>query len=105
MSKHRKRAATVTEEALPETRSVEALTAEEERALRMRTGRPLSDDAPLARKAPDGSAAAQTLLRMEAELMLAMRRRAESVELENEEATPVDSAAKSKIVRALRKKS
>ncbi len=90
------------------------LEPEEERALRMRHGIGLDPDAPLPSKAEGHPEAAKALLRMEAELLHAVRRASE-VEVEEEEARedeeqelrprPMDSRIKSKIVRALRKKS
>ncbi len=84
----------------------------EEKALRMRHGIGLDPDAPLPSKTDGHPDAAQKLLEMEAQLLRAMRKRSEVEVREDEEIEqtqrrrrPVESRVKSKIVRALRKKS
>ncbi len=111
MSHDRKRpVGTVTETELPGTRSAPELTPEEERALRMRTGTALAPDAALPLKAEAGTDTAVALQELEARLLGRVRRHQAGLELEedtqemDEVARPVDSATKSKIMRALRKK-
>lgn len=99
MSKERP-TATVTAEQLPETHSVETLTAEEESVLRMRLGRPLTPTSVLTGKAAAGTETSESLLEMEADLMRRMRSRREPITTTR----PVESPMKAKIVRALRKK-
>lgn len=76
----------------------DVLTSEEEKALRLRTGAVVEVRAPLARHAKPGTALAAELERMEIELLRqAKRRRRRSP------ATPLPSAAKDRIVQALRR--
>ena len=76
----------------------------------MRTGQALAPDAALPLKAEAGTDTAETLLELEARLLNRVRRHQAGLELEedtmemDEVGRPVDSATKSKIMRALRKK-
>ncbi|MBS2029802.1 MAG: hypothetical protein JST54_18015 [Deltaproteobacteria bacterium] len=83
------------------------VTAEEERALRMRHGAKVSPTAPLPQKAAAGSEAADELLLMEMQLLKAYRAHLASQGRGPSavKATPTtQNRAKDKIVRALRKK-
>lgn len=82
------------------------LSAEEERALRMRQGVTVEKDAPLARAAGDNAELADELLVLEMQLMKAMRARTQAKAPVAVAAPPssVDGRAKDKIVRALRRK-
>jgi hypothetical protein len=115
MSKSKTTTVTLTEaevrEALGRGGPIEALDSAAERALRMRHGVGLAPDAPLGSKTAGHPEAAAALLEMEAALLGEARRRSaveiRDTELESEETgpRPTDSRIKSKIVRALRKKS
>jgi hypothetical protein len=77
------------------------LGAEEEKAMRMRLGASLPRGAALERKVLAGTDAELELLAFEIEAFLAMRSRGQ---VAAPQATPRDSRAKEKIVRALRRK-
>ena len=83
------------------------LTAEEEKVLRMRNGVSVDPDAPLAKAASGSGELADELLLMEMDLFRANRptvsgRRGRP--LTTAAAAPADARAKSKIIRALRRK-
>ncbi len=98
-----------TETALSSEGPVDALSSEEERALRMRTGRSLSGEGALAGKAQPGTQAAARLAELEARIVQRYQAHLASEdagEAESEDPAPeVDARMKSKIIRALRKKS
>lgn len=85
-----------------------AVSSEEERALRMRHGAKVDLQAPLGRKADDGSEAADELLLVEMQLLKAYRAHLASQKQARNAVEAVrpstGNRAKDKIVRALRKK-
>ena len=84
------------------------VTSEEERVLRMRHGAAVDSKAPLARKAPEGSEAADELLLLEMQLLKAYRehlaKQQKKAVAAAKPAPTVQNRSKDKIVRALRKK-
>lgn len=84
------------------------VTSEEERVVRMRTGAGVDPKAPLARKAAEGSEAADELLLMEMQLLKAYRahlaKQQQKTVAAAKPAPTVQNKSKDKIVRALRKK-
>ncbi|MDF1564300.1 MAG: hypothetical protein P1V51_14720 [Deltaproteobacteria bacterium] len=105
MSQDRRKAATVSTETLRESRPEPRLSAIEEKALRMRQGIALAPEVELPSKAEAGTAAHEELRRIEAELILAWRRRnlaPDPTTVRDPEG--VDAGTKRKILRALRKK-
>ena len=86
----------------------QALSSEEERTLRMRHGAKIELQAPLARKADEGSEAADELLLVEMQLLKAYRAHLGSQKQARNGVEAVrpstGNRAKDKIVRALRKK-
>ncbi len=86
--------------------ATDALSSEEERALRMRYGIGLDPEASLAGKCEDDAEAAEILLEIEARLVRQAGFRAGDAEKTDQAGpSPVESHLKRKIVRALRKKS
>lgn len=80
------------------------VTAEEERALRMRYGAKASPRAPLPQKAEAGTEAADELLLIEMQLLKAYRAHLAAQKASARPAPSVQNRSKDKIVRALRKK-
>jgi hypothetical protein len=78
------------------------VTAEEDKALRMRHGVRVAPEAPLAQAAASGSELADELLVVEMQLLRAFRAR--GARNAAPRTTPAPSRTKDKIVRALRKK-
>lgn len=100
-----KKTAVVTESAVQAALrrgAAQELSAEEEKAMRMRLGASLPRSARLERKVLEGSDAELELLAFEIEAFLRLRPSAGPARTP---AAPRDSRAKEKIVRALRKKS
>lgn len=81
-----------------------AVTAEEDRALRMRYGARAEPGAPLLQKAEAGSEAADELLLMEMQLLKAYRAHLAKQKAVAARKPSTSNRAKDKIVRALRKK-
>ena len=105
MTQDRQKAATISTETLRESRPEPRLSAIEEKALRMRQGVTLSPEIELPSKAEAGTETAETLHRMEAELILAWRRRTLAPDPTTvQDPEGVDAGTKRKILRALRKK-
>lgn len=105
MTRDRRSATTLSTETLKASRAEPTLSAVEEKALRMRQGVGLAPEVPLPSKAEAGTEAAETLRRMEAELILAWRRRAMAPDPTTvQDPEGVDTHTKRKILRALRKK-
>jgi len=117
MSKDRLKSATISPATLKRTLSRERaepqLEAQEERALRMRNGLSAGGDMALPQKAAAGSPAAAQLAELEAQIFARYRQHvAETEGLDDDpspspspsDSTPVDQRAKSKIIRALRRK-
>ena len=95
--------ATQVQQAMARTQS---LTSEEEKVVRMRTGAAVDRKAPLARKAAEGTEAADELLVMEMEILRAFRQHQAKLGAKKapEARTTTEGRTKEKIVRALRKK-
>lgn len=107
MEKKKKATAVVTEataQASLRAGSARALTAEEERVLRMRLGASPSRTAPLEKAAPERSDLEIELLSYEIEAYLRRREAEAARPAPARVATPAPSRAKEKIIRALRKK-
>jgi hypothetical protein len=100
------RTATVAASELKTALSEAELTAEEEKVVRMGHGVPVDPNVPLAKAAARATHLADELLAIEVDLFRAQRRSQASQAGAKDIATaaPADARAKSKIIRALRKK-
>jgi ribosomal protein L10 len=97
--------AVTSEEVRAAFRKVQALTSEEEKALRMRHGVSAPDlTTPLPRAAGANVELEDELLVIEMQLMRAWRRRLDEEKAQGVKPAPTASRTKDKIVRALRKK-
>ena len=85
-------------------RKVQALTSQEEKALRMRHGVAPALDAPLPRAAAGNAELEDELLVIEMQLLRATRQRQQEAQAVQNRPVPTSSRTKDKIVRALRKK-
>ncbi len=105
MTQDRRKAATISTETLRKGQPEHSLSAIEEKTLRMRQGVTLAPEVELPSKAEAGTEAAATLHQMEAELILAWRRRTMAPDPTTvRDPEGVDAGTKRKILRALRKK-